>query len=158
MRRYALYYRCMIRSKYIFLLICLLALLEVRCQAPNAVRQVEYTTLTRGYQKHIIISPDSLTITVEGREENKTYKRALLKEEWQTLTDCLKKVKLAEVPELKSPTMKRTYDGARHSTLTFTTDDKQPLTHSFDNEDANEKLLPLMKAVQKIEAKSENKN
>ena len=143
----------MIKSKYILLAGCLLALLEVRCQAPNSVKKVEYTTLTRGYQKHIIISPDSLTITVEGREENKSYKRALSKDEWRTLTDCLKKVKLSEVPALKSPTMKRTYDGARHSTLTLITSDTTPLTHSFDNEDANEKLLPLMKAIQKIEEK-----
>lgn len=136
----------------------MLALLEVRCQAPNTVKQVEYTTLTRGYQKHITISPDSIAVTVEGREENKSYKRALSKDEWRMLMDCLKKVKLAEVPELKSPTVKRTYDGARHSTLTLITDDTTALTHSFDNEDANEKLLPLMKAVQKIEEKSVNEN
>ncbi|HTH31553.1 MAG TPA: hypothetical protein VL946_09385, partial [Lacibacter sp.] len=80
------------------------------------------------------------------------------KEEWRTLMDCLKKVKLSEVPELKSPTMKRTYDGARHSTLTLITNETTPLTHSFDNEDANEKLLPLMKAIQKIEEKSGSGN
>lgn len=141
----------MIKSKYILLIGCLLALLEVRCQAPNAVKQVEYTTLTRGYQKHIIISQDSIAVTVEGREENKSCKRALSKDEWRTLMDCLKKVKLSEIPELKSPTMKRTYDGARHSTLTLITNETTPLTHAFDNEEANEKLLPLMKAIQKIE-------
>ncbi len=141
----------MIKSKYILLIGCLLALLEVRCQAPSAVKQVEYTTLTRGYQKHIIISQDSIAVTVEGREENKSYKRALSKDEWRTLMDCLKKVKLSEIPELKSPTMKRTYDGARHSTLTLITNETTPLTHAFDNEEANEKLLPLMKAIQKIE-------
>ncbi|MFD1002018.1 hypothetical protein ACFQ21_22020 [Ohtaekwangia kribbensis] len=141
----------MTKSKYILLLLCMLALAEVRCQSPNAVKQVEYTTLTRGYQKHIIISPDSLTITVEGREENKSTARALSKDEWRRLMDCLKKVKLSEIPELKSPTMKRTYDGARHSTLTLITNETTSVTHSFDNEDANEKLLPLMKAILKIE-------
>jgi hypothetical protein len=147
----------MIKSKYILLIGCLLALLEVRCQAPNAVKQIAYTTLTRGYQKHITISPDSLIITVEGREENKSYKRQLSKDEWRALMDCLKTVKLSEVPELKSPSMKRAYDGARHSTLTLITTDTSPLTHSFDNEDANEKLLPLMRAIQKIEETSADK-
>jgi hypothetical protein len=136
----------------------MLTLLEVRCQAPNTVKQVEYTTLTRGYHKHITISPDSIAVTVEGREENKSFSRALSKDEWRMLMDCLKKVKLSEVPELKSPTSKRTYDGARHSTLTLITNGTTALTHSFDNEDANEKLLPLMKAVQKLEEKSGSGN
>lgn len=146
------------KLRYILMLGSMLALLEVRCQAPNAVKKIEYTTLTRGYQKHITISPDSIITTVEGREENKSEKRAISKEEWRLLMDCLKNVKLSEVPALKSPTMKRAYDGARHSTLTLITNEATPLTHAFDNEDSNEKLLPLMKAVQKLEEKSGNGN
>jgi hypothetical protein len=146
----------MIRMIHILILCSLmLGCLGVRSQVPYAIRKIEYTTLTRGYQKHVVISPDSITTKVEGRGEDQSQKRALTKGEWSMLIDCLKNVKLAEIPDLKSPSMKRAYDGALHSTLTLTTKDKKVLSHSFDNEDANEKLLPLMKGVKKLEGEGD---
>ncbi|HEY9047075.1 MAG TPA: hypothetical protein VIN08_14320 [Ohtaekwangia sp.] len=142
----------MIVFRKIFIL-CLLSLcwMGVQCQSPKSVIRIDYTTLTRGYQKQIVLTHDSVTLHVEGREENKDVKRALTKAEWTSLVSALKNVKLAEIPNLPSPSMKRAYDGARHSTITLTTKDQKTLAHAFDNEDAHAKLQPLMKAILKIE-------
>lgn len=138
----------MIKIKHAFIFWFLtLGGLSVQCQTANSIKKIEYTTLTRGYQKHIVISGDSVTTSVEGREENQQTKRALSKAEWNTVIGALKNVKLSEVPSLPSPTMKRAYDGARHSTLTLITQDQLAFAHSFDNENPHPELLPLMKAI-----------
>ncbi|HEY9008136.1 hypothetical protein [Ohtaekwangia sp.] len=113
--------------------------------------RINYTTLTRGYQKQITLSHDSVVLHVEGREENKDVKRSLTPDEWNLLIKSLKNVKLEDIPNLPSPSMKRAYDGARHSTITLTTPDHKTFSHAFDNEDAHAKLLPLMQAILKIE-------
>ena len=126
-----------------------LAGISVQCQTSN-IKKIEYTTLTRGYQKHVVISADSVTSSVEGRGEDQQHKRVLTKEEWNTVIGALKNVKLSEIPSLPSPTMKRAYDGALHSTLTLTTKDQIELTHSFDDENPHPQVVPLMKAVAAI--------
>jgi hypothetical protein len=123
---------------------------STRSQSTSTISKIEFASLTRGYQKHAIISVDSLILVTEGREQDKTLKRKLSKAEWNTLIGSLKKVKLSEIPTLKSPSMKRAFDGAMHSSLTVVTKDQKNLTHGFDDEDANEKLLPLMVAVKQI--------
>jgi hypothetical protein len=141
----------MIKLKVITLF-CFLATCcaSTRGQSTSTISKIEFTSLTRGYQKHAILSADSLILVTEGREQDKTLKRKLSKVEWNTLISSLKKVKLSEIPKLKSPSMKRAFDGAMHSTLTIITKDQKNITHGFDDEDANEKLRPLMIAVKKI--------
>ena len=141
----------MIKTKLAFIVWFLtLAGLSVQCQTANNIKKIEYTTLTRGYQKHVVISADSVKTSVEGREEDRQSKRALSKAEWNTVMDALKNVKISTIPSLPSPTMKRAYDGALHSTLTLTTQDQIDFGHSFDDENPDPKLVPLMKAVLKI--------
>jgi hypothetical protein len=119
-------------------------------QSTSPISKIEFTSLKRGYQKHAILSADSLIMVTEGRKEDKTLKRKLSKAEWNILIGSLEKVKLSEIPKLKSPSMKRAFDGAMHSTLTVVTKDQKNFIHSFDDEDANEKLRPLMAAIKKI--------
>jgi hypothetical protein len=145
-------------TKYILSLF-LFASLDARCQAPATVQRIEFISLARGYEEHVVLTPDSLVKTIESRLDSHepSYKRKLSKEEWAMLTESLKNVTLADIPGLQSPSMKRTYDGARHSSLNITTKDQTVLTHSFDDEDPNEKLMPLMKVIHHIEAKDQKR-
>jgi hypothetical protein len=134
----------------VFFASLIVSCLGVRCQSVSSINQIEFTTLTRGYQKHVVLSVDSLIVAMEGRQGNETLKKKLSKGDWNALMGSLKNTKLSEIPELKSPSMKRAFDGAKHSTLTIITSDQKMLTHSFDDEDPHLKLLPLMSAVKKI--------
>lgn len=123
----------------------------VRCQSAQQVRRIEYTTLTRGFHKQVIITPDSVISITEGRgtQHDKTG-RKLNSGEWEQLKQRLHGVKLTDMPTLESPTSKRAYDGARHSTINITDNQGQAWQHSFDDEDPHAKLKPLLEALLQI--------
>ena len=131
-----------------FLFICTMAM--VQCQSSQKVGRVEYSSLTRGFQKHIVITADSVITTISGRQQQAS-RRLVTPEEWATVQKSLHGVSLSEIPTLKSPSQAREYDGARHSTLTLFTSDGKTVAHTFDDEKANAKLMPLMSAVRAIE-------
>jgi len=54
---------------------------------------------------------------------------------------------MEEIPTLASPTMQRASDAARTSALSIIDMTGKRYTHTFDNEDPNEKLKPLMKSI-----------
>jgi hypothetical protein len=131
----------------ILLSVFLLVSLTVAEAQSNEVKQVVFTSLTRGYQKQILITPDSVKLNISGREVQ-SFHRKLRSGEWNTLLHCVRKTGMNTLPQLESPTMKRAHDGALHSSITIITD--QEWTHSFDDENPNEKLVPLMKLIKKI--------
>ena len=133
-----------------FSLLILLASCSTIAQNSSDIIRIEFTSLTRGYQETIIITNDSIKVSkAQAREAKIDNARVLKKEEWTDLMKALQKVTLSEISELKSPTMKRAYDGARHSTITITTKTNQVYTHTFDNEEPHQMLMPLMKVLQK---------
>ncbi|MBT1703350.1 hypothetical protein [Chryseosolibacter indicus] len=130
---------------------CLLLLFiwtTVRCQSTDSITRIEYTTLTRGFQKQVRITPDSVVSITEGRGDvNGRIEHRITDSEWKTLRQKLEGVELDEIPALLSPTSKRAYDGARHSTLIITDDKGKTWQHSFDDEVPNDKLKPLLEAL-----------
>jgi hypothetical protein len=62
---------------------------------------------------------------------------------------------MEEIPALASPTMQRASDAARTSTLSIIDTMGKRYTHTFDNEDPNEKLKPLMKSIITMEQHAE---
>jgi hypothetical protein len=133
-----------------FSLLILLASCSSVAQNSSDIVRIEFTSLTRGYHETVIITNNSLKISKSQVSEPKIDKaRMLKKEEWADIVKALQKVTLAEVSELKSPTMKRAYDGARHSTITITTKTNQVYAHTFDDQEPHQMLMPLMKALQK---------
>jgi hypothetical protein len=76
-------------------------------------------------------------------------KRKLEPFEWDELLKAASQLKLTEVSTLPSPTNRRAFDGARHSTLVISTNDGQSYTHSFDDENPHEHLRNLMDVVKK---------
>ncbi len=136
-------------SKYFFLFVAGLIGCAVYSQKPSEVVRVEFTSLARGgYNKQVIVTKDSLfESNSEGREEVQIMRRKTNPNEWQGLMQSLNNVTLSKIPDLKSPTMKRAYDGARHSTISISTSRGETVTHSFDDEMPNEKLQELMKLI-----------
>ena len=123
-----------------------------QCQTASHIKKIKFTSLTRGFVKKIILSPDSAITIIEDRQNNdQSHKRKLDKKEWTKLMNSIKNLSPTDLPDLKSPTMKRAYDGALHSTIVLLTDDGKEWTHSFDDEDPHERLQPLMKVISNID-------
>jgi hypothetical protein len=122
-------------------------------QNTDAIVKVEFSSLTRGYQELVIITKDSVSQSVNGRGESSENAIAIKAIEWDCIIKAFKKVSLQSIPELQSPTMKRSYDGALHSTITITTASGQQFIHSFDDDEPHEKLKPLMREINLLRKK-----
>jgi|GEM_PF-1134060 len=135
---------------YVFLLILIST--AAGCQAVEPVAKIEFTTLTRGFQKQVFISADSVIAIVDGRQEdNRVQKRKLDGQEWVELMDALKEIKLQDIPSYESPSSRRAFDGARHSSIKIVTREGKEYQHGFDDEFPHEKLKALMEKIMNIE-------
>jgi hypothetical protein len=139
---------------YFMMISCLT--LAAKCQ-DTTVEKIEFTSLTRGYHKQVLISADSLIAKTSGRDnDHKIVKRKLVAGEWEELLKSIAHITLAEIPELPSPTSRRTFDGARHSTIEIFTREGKSYTHSFDDENPNGKLQSVMEIIIKMQGVKEN--
>jgi hypothetical protein len=60
----------------------------------------------------------------------------------------------AQFEGLPSPTNKRAFDGAKHSSIIITLANRETYQHTFDDENPNEKLVPLMKCISNLRAQA----
>jgi len=91
-----------------------------------------------------------MMISEENRSSSKGEERQnkkLTATEWKNLCHSFGDVFIAGIPYLESPTMNRSFDGARTSTITISLKDGKTYGHSFDNENPNPKLQKLMDAI-----------
>lgn len=117
----------------------------------TVVVKIEFITLTRGYQKQVFISPDSLVKITDGRQKNHEVVKAGFDEgRWKELVSSLNNIPLQEIPDLPSPTSKRAFDGAMHSSITIHTKGGESYIHAFDDQNPHKKLQPLMALIKKI--------
>lgn len=124
-----------------------LAMAAARCQ-DTQLAKVEFTTFTRGYQKQLFISPDSLVQIIDGRQsENGIIKRKLAPGEWDTLTLAVRDLEMKEVSTLQAPSNRRTFDAARHSVIRIELANGQTVEHNFDDEHPHPRLKPLMDEI-----------
>jgi hypothetical protein len=124
-------------------------------QNTNEIAKVEFTSLARGHHETIVITRDSVNRSVNQRGELLTKKaRTIKKAEWDCIIKSLANVSIHTIGELPSPTMKRSYDGALHSTITITTKSGDQFMHTFDDEDPHEKLKSLMGEINALRKKS----
>src|SRR5258705_13264056 len=111
--------------KWSLLAVVLLAGCASVAQKQNSdhIMRIEFSSLTRGYQELVTFTSDSVKFSRTRAGQPKIAEaHALKKNDWQEILKTVQKITLSEIPELKSPTMKRSFDGARHSTITITTD------------------------------------
>lgn len=134
------------------------SILTTNCQNKPAVKnhddliitKIEFSTGTRGYQKNVFISADSVIEVTEGRESKQPVKKKIEQNEWTGLIGIASELSLSEIEKLPSPTSRRAFDGAKHSSIVITTKDGKSYTHAFDDEQPHKKLQPLMKAISKL--------
>jgi len=135
-------------------LIIWMALSGHQLQMAKSIQKVEFSTLSRGgHYEQIVITKDTLRFQKEkrrSREEKQTFSRIIEEVEWKELIQNTEHLNLHEIPTLKSPTMKRSYDGARHSEIIITTYENQQYIHRFDDENPHELLKPLLQSIFKL--------
>jgi hypothetical protein len=136
--------------KWCFVAVILIVGCASVAQHSDHIMRIEFSSLTRGYQEHIVITSDSVKYSrVQAGHPKVARSHAIKKSEWEDLLKIVQKIDLKEMSELKSPTMKRSFDGARHSTISVITDSNQTFRHLFDDENPHEKLKALMSAIVK---------
>src|SRR5438128_1341528 len=133
---------------YSVLILVLICNSIVNFQHRNIINKIEFNTLTRGAHQEIIITDDSISIvnrSLTNTTENR-LKYKIEKGDWQKLLNALDGISLEQIPSFTSPSNKRAYDGAWHSSIIISTTSHKSFMHSFDNEEPNQKLKPLMLA------------
>jgi hypothetical protein len=122
-------------------------------QKSGTLLEIEFTTGTRGSQKTIRLTSDSIYIQKRGISGDEDFKHALQKEEWQQLTKSLEGVSLSQLEQLEGPGDSRASDRAWYSYFSIRTPQKTYKSAHFDNQAPHKKLAPLMRQIQQLEAR-----
>ncbi|PIF69630.1 hypothetical protein [Flavobacterium sp. 2] len=93
--------------------------------------QLEYTAVSRGIYKKIIVQNKTATVTNGRNAEAVEIKIDDAK--WKQIAAEFSKINLENIPNLKAPTEKRFYDGAAIGNLKITQNQKTYETKGFDN-------------------------
>ena len=93
--------------------------------------QVEYTAVSRGIYKKIIVQNKTATVTNGRNAEAVEIK--IDEAKWKQIVAEFSKINLENIPNLKAPTEKRFYDGAAIGNLKVTQNQKTYETKGFDN-------------------------
>jgi hypothetical protein len=99
--------------------------------ADMTATQIEYTAVSRGLFKKILVQDKTVSVT-NGRN-TEAVETKIDDAKWNQIVDAFSKINLDTVPTLKAPTEKRFYDGAAIGNLTITQNQKTYQTKGFDN-------------------------
>jgi hypothetical protein len=147
-----LYFTASLFMRGLFLVL-LLYVFVVEGQDTSDITSVRFKTFTRGASKTITISRDSIAISPDGRAGKQPVRCKIKKEDWNLLIKQLNQLNVTDIPSLNSPTNKRAVDGAWHSEIVVQTTAQKSYSHSFDNEEPDEKLKSLMQVIAMLEKK-----
>jgi len=113
------------------------------------ISRIEFNSVTRGFQKNVIITADSVVESVDGRQQsqNKLVKRKNDPTDWSNLLKTLSDVDIAQLSKLEPPSRRSAFDGARQSTIKITDTNGNNYSHTFDDENPNDRLKPLMDEI-----------
>jgi hypothetical protein len=121
------------------------------------IKKIVFNTGSRGYQKEIALSKDSITIVINSsfpEQPSKNLRSKITAAEWDKAISSLNGVDIKNIKDLPSPSMDRAVDAANHSSIAITTDNEY--VHNFDNTSPNEQLQKLMTVITEIEKSKEN--
>lgn len=125
-------------------------------QSQQDIIRIEFNSSTRGYREQISFTPDSIISVVENALTDtvpRSSARKTSQKEWTRILNCLSEVRLTEIETLESPTMKRAYDGASHSSIVITVNGGATFSHGFDDEEPHKKLKPLISEIHRYRRK-----
>ena len=108
-----------------------------------------YSALTRGFIQELVVTKTNLT---EFRDYEKQHpiSRNLEPKKWENCLKLLKEIDLKNVPNLKSPTNRRQFDGAAFAQLTVIQKGDTIQSSSFDHKHPPEELKPLVEYILSI--------
>lgn len=138
--------------KYVIVILLMIPDL-VLAQSAAEVREVELSKVSRGYEEHIRITPDSLYVFTENKMGEKAvtdFSRKVSEKEWTRLVEIVRIRPVKELHDLPSPTMKRAHDAAMHSTITIHLADGTSVTHGYDDENPHSAFVPLLKEIRTL--------
>lgn len=94
---------------------------------------IEYIANTRGFYQKIVVEKQQVSITKERNQQDKPVATKISDADWNELNNLFQDLNLDEIPDLKSPTEKRFYDGAAIANLKITYKGKIYESKSFDH-------------------------
>ena len=114
----------------------------------ETIKSVELSYQTRGMQKFLYITSDSIQVKINDKVSN--YKTT--KVQWQKIVKTFEKIQLSNISTLKRPSTKSYHDGAMMSQLKVVTNLKEYDSVGFDHNmppSALVKTINAMKATLK---------
>ena len=108
----------------------------------------EYTVVTRGYYKKILIK--NKTVSIFKKRESPPTVKTCSEETWKRINDMLKSVDLEQLRTLESPSENRFVDAAAIANLKITHNGKTYKTESFDDGNPPKEIDALVKEILSI--------
>lgn len=108
---------------------------------------VEYTATNRGFFQKITVKNQEVFVTKDRNSAEIGTATKISDADWKELVTDFKDINLEEIPNLKSPTEKRFYDGAAIANLNITFNDKTYKSQSFDHGFPPAEIEKLVKKI-----------
>lgn len=134
-------------------LIILLFMLGTNFSDTETFKSVELWYQTRGTQKHLQFTADSIFVKINGKTAN--YKTS--SPQWKMILKPLRNVKLSSISTLKRPRTKSYYDSAMITQLKVITNAKAYESVNFDHDIPPTILVKTINAIKLTLSKTENK-
>jgi hypothetical protein len=112
----------------------------------ETVKSVELSYITRGSNRNLVITPDSIMVSINDEQHSYKIKYA----EWKRIYLALKKVSLKGISTLKRPSTKSFSDGAMAAQLSVETSAKKYQSSNFDDNNPHGKLVGLIDTMKSV--------
>ena len=112
----------------------------------ETVKSVELSYITRGSNRNLMISSDSIIVSIN--EERHSYKTTAV--QWKKIIIALKKVNLKGISTLKRPSTKSFSDGAMAAQLSVETSVKKYESSNFDDNKPPLKLAGIIDTMKSV--------
>lgn len=115
----------------LLMVICIATGCSSQKKTDMAGTQIEYTAMSRGLYKRIVVQDQKVAIT-NGRDTEAIVSQ-IDNAKWNKIVSEFEKINLDSLSALKAPTEKRFYDGAAIGNLKIIQNPKTYETAGFDN-------------------------
>lgn len=94
---------------------------------------IEYVANTRGFYQKITVQKQMYAVSKDRNSQESGTPKKIADAQWKKIISAFQEVTLADLPNLKSPTEKRFYDGAAVANLKITFKGKTYESIAFDH-------------------------
>lgn len=111
-----------------------------------------YSAFSRGFFEELIITKTNFTVYKDYEKLNPISKKITPKK-WEDCLNLLRQFNLKNLPNLKSPTNRRQFDGAAFAQLTVIQNGDTIQSSRFDHKSPPEDIKPLVEYILSIPEK-----